>query len=88
MNEFSLIGFGLHAGLQGRPWLQRQYSLVELGISTQIFEAGLRLLSNTIAQARESATLTVNTKSLKVLPMGPPPRSDRHDEQQWSRISL
>ena len=59
MNEFSLIGFGLHAGFQGRPWLNRQYSLEELGISSRIFEAGLRLLSNTIAQARESATSTI-----------------------------
>jgi hypothetical protein len=55
INAFSLIGFILHCVFQKQPFLNRHFSMEDVGITHTEFEAAFKLLSKPIVEARKEA---------------------------------
>ncbi|MDF1847015.1 MAG: hypothetical protein P1U69_07440 [Parvibaculaceae bacterium] len=81
LNDFSLVGFALHAAFQKSPNISRDYSLEEIGITPDTMEAALTLLSTPITNARAEAAKLVraaNKNTATPLPTAYQPSFLRH----------
>jgi len=69
VSQFALIGFALFATFMGRPYIDRSYDLSSLGISSEQFEAALRLLSVRSDAAEAKLRSIVQDAGAVALPM-------------------
>ena len=72
MNQFSLIGFALFAAITKRVWIRHPYPLSAFGISPEVMDVAMSLLSKPIEQARALTAKLVretNEKRGSILPI-------------------
>jgi hypothetical protein len=71
-SDFTFVGFCLHAGFFGKPWLPHTFHGDEVGLTRELVAQALPLLSMPIGQARLEArkmTTQANEKHGKPLPI-------------------
>lgn len=68
-NDFSLIGFCLHAAALESPWLKTDYDMTALKVTSEKVRRALDLLSIPLSSAREMATKLVNENGGGLLPV-------------------